>query len=62
MTSSILQGLGPRSARAVFRKGDHVRLTVDATVDATGRTMTWEQTGREFDAREFGDRLVFRKP
>ena len=56
-----LQRLSPSSARAIFRKGDAVRLTVVAVLDDTARALTWEQTGTDSDARPFNDRLVFRK-
>ena len=56
-----LQRLSPQSARAIFRKGDAVRLTVVAAVDATSQALTWEQVGTDIDARPFNDRLVFRR-
>jgi hypothetical protein len=55
-----LERLSPRSARAIFRKGDAVRFTVVAAVDDTARALTWEQAGTDIDARPFNDRLVFR--
>jgi hypothetical protein len=56
-----LERLSPRSARAIFRKGDAVRFTVVAAVDDTARALTWEQAGTDIDARPFNDRLVFRR-
>jgi hypothetical protein len=56
-----LQRLSPRSARAIFRKGDAVRFTVVAVLDDTARALTWEQAGTDIDARPFNDRLVFRR-
>ncbi len=56
-----LQRLSPRSARAIFRKGDAIRFTVVVAVDDTERALTWEQAGTDIDARPFNDRLVFRR-
>ena len=56
-----LERLSPRSARAMFRKGDAVRFTVVAVLDDTARALTWEQAGTDIDARPFNDRLVFRR-
>ena len=56
-----LERLSPTSARATFRKGGAVKLSVDAVVDHTARLMTWDQAGTDVDARPFTDHLVFRR-